>query len=141
MVDDVRRTQAALARQLTVPAWYDEGLAVAVTALVVGVSTTLNGRTPGGLLLFLGAASMMGWQVRRFREHNGMWVSGLRGGATVASTVAAAVAIIAAMAGATAAGQRGWWWLAVVIAVAGAAVYWLASKRWMVRYRRETGAS
>ena len=136
-VEDVRGVQQRLARAIAVPPGYDEALSAAVAALVVGAALANAGPRFLGVLLVLASAVVIGWQVRRFRSHNGVWVSSLRKGATVASTVFAAVVVFAAVIGASAAGSREHWWLVAVLAVVAAVLYWLASKWWMRSYHRD----
>ena len=140
LVNDVERAQRGVAQRIEVPAWYDAALAGAVAVLVVGAALTNRRPAILGVLLVLASAAVIGWQMRRFREHNGVWVSGFRAGSTVVATVAAMIVVIAAVIGASAAADRGAWWLVVVLAAVAAGLYWMASKWWMAQYRQERGA-
>lgn len=138
------QARSELARGLVVPRGYDLTLGAGVAALVavVAVSRVIGAWWATALLaavaLVFGAAGAL--QVRRFRELNGAWISGLRSGRTRVATALAVIAITAGFLGATVAAGAGRWLLVAVIAVASGLAYGAASRWWMHIYRSEHGA-
>ena len=144
MLEDAERERAAFATNMRVPAGYDATVAVALGAIVVAtaigfasdavVANVLSIAVP---LLFLVA---VGWQMRRFREMNGVWLSGWRRGSTLRATLVAVGIYTVGVVGAVVAGDAGDWWLVGLIAAVVGVGYLLASRWWMRLYRAEYGA-
>jgi len=128
-----------------VPRGYDVTAGTAAGLNVAAVGLVLGGepvwRFAVGIALFVVAMTALGWSVRRFRDANGAWVSGLRRGRTLpTSLVGAAAQLILGFVAAMAAVAVGWWWLGLVLAPVQLAVFVIVSRRWMTVYREEHGA-
>nr|MCW2728844.1 hypothetical protein [Aeromicrobium sp.] len=141
-IDEARR---AFAGSLVVPRGYDltagtaTGLNVAAVGLVFAGGPTW--RAILGVALLVVAMAALGWSVRRFRDANGAWVSGLRRGRTMRVTlVGAAIQAVLGFAAALAAVAAGWWWLGLLLAPVQLVAFVVTSRRWMTVYRAEHGA-
>lgn len=138
------KERSELARGLTVPRGYDLTLGAGVAALVTVVAVSRAIEAWWAALLLAAVALVFGvagaLQVRRFRELNGAWVSGLRSGRTRVATAVAVVAITAGFLGAIVAAGAGRWLLVAAIAAASGLAYGGASRWWMYIYRSEHGA-
>jgi len=145
MLEDAERARAALATRLELPRGYDATIAVGLAAVVaagaidVGTGDAVWGKVLVAVVLFAFAVAGSR-QVHRFRELNGVWISGLRRGATIPATLAALAIYVAAVFGAAAAADAGLWGVVALIAIGCGAGYWLASRWWMRLYCREHGA-
>lgn len=140
-IDEARREFAG---SLVVPKWYDltsgtaAGLNVAAVGLVFGGAPAW--RVIVGIALFVVSMAALGWSMRRFRDANGAWVSGLRKGRTFrTSAVGGGVQMLLGFAAAMAAVAAGWWWFGLILAPVQVIVFILVSRRWMTIYRDEHG--
>lgn len=143
---DLDMARSDFAGSLVVPRGYDTtaGAAAGVLVAAIGLMTSTGSsmRTAIGSLLAVTAFAALGWSVQRFKMLNGAWVSGWRSGDTTPLTVAGAVLTMALMAIAlVAATTRDWWWVGLVLAPVQMIAFIVVSRRWMVIYRREHGAT
>ncbi len=143
-VKQADQAAAGLAGELVVPRGYDAAMAAALAVVIV--MGAVNSRYQTGLTLVLfgiSIAALFGaaaWAIRRFKEVNGVWVSGFRRGTTVPASIGAGLAYLLGLSAAMGAAAEGWWWLVGLIALAAAAGYVAASRWWMRLYRREKGS-
>jgi hypothetical protein len=113
------------------------GLAVAVQIATAGVGLAERtavgvGLMVAGLVVF---AAVAGWFLHRFRQLNGVRVSGLAGRVVLGTGITSSVAYVVAMTGATWAASSSQWALVGVAAVAGGAGWVLGASQWWAAYR------
>ncbi|MEI2701590.1 MAG: hypothetical protein V9E83_04210 [Baekduia sp.] len=130
-----------LATELTLPRGYDEtigaGLACVVAAGAIQGAVDKPWTTvllALALVVFIAATAR---QVHRFRELNGVWISGLRPGATHRATLLGMLVYAGTVACAMLAADRGWWPLVAALAIAAGVGYIAVSRWWMRLYREE----
>ena len=145
VLHEAERDRAALVADLKVPRGYDAAMAGALSSLIVASAIDMASDAAWAKGLFavaiIGLFATASRQVHRFRQLNGVWVSGMRRGATVPAMVASLAIYVAAVIGAMGAGAERLWWLVVLIAVAAGGGFILASRWWMRLYRGEQGAT
>lgn len=141
VADGARREFAG---SLQVPRGYDLTAGIGAGLFVAAEGLIWHGgsawRQLVGAAMFLLGAAALGWSVRRFRDLNGAWVSGLRAGATrrvamIGGAVQAGLMVAAIVAVAAA----GWWWFSFVLAPIGVVSFIVGSRWWMTVYRTEHG--
>lgn len=142
-LDEARRDFAG---SLVVPRGYDtiagaaSGLLVAAIGLITSTGSSM--RTTVGSLLAVTAFAALGWSVQRFKMLNGAWVSGWRSGDTTSLAAAgAAVTMVLMVIAMVASSTTDRWWVGLALAPLQMVAFIVVSRRWMVIYRREHGAT
>lgn len=137
---------AGLAQELKTPRGYDEAIGACVAVVVAALAIMWELETAWSLVMFSAAIAVTGIvgyrQVRRFRDQNGVWITGWRGGGETRWSIAMyVVGVEVAAVGAIVAATQRLWWLVGLASVAAGAVFVLTSRDWMRRYRKEQGAA
>ena len=139
-VDEAR---SQVVRDIVCPPGFEAVAATAAGLNVAGVGLLLGGTVAMqviGLVFVLVGAAAVGWSARRFRDANGVWVSGYRRGGTRPTTmVFGAVQVLAISATAAAALALGWWWVGIALAPLLMVAFVVVNRRWMRLYRAEVG--
>jgi membrane protein implicated in regulation of membrane protease activity len=141
VLDDAERSRSDLVGEMTLPpryhAWIGSAVAVQSAATAVGLAVD----EPWGIAVVLAGARAFGLvagvQVRRFRQRNGVWVSGFVSRAVLGTAGLASLGYTAGVVSAVFAAFAGLWWLAGLCAVGGGVAYALAGRRWWRKYRQD----
>ncbi len=141
VLDDAERSRTTMVGELALPPhyhlWIGSAVAVQIATAAVGVAVM----EPWALVLLLGGALafglVAGLQIKRFRQLNGVWVSGFVSRAVLGSAVTASLGYAAGLASALTAAFAGLWWLVGLCAVGGGVAYALAGRRWWRRYTQD----
>jgi hypothetical protein len=138
-LEQARLAQGRMAANLRLPGWFygSIGVTIAVQILTIAIGVVIDSAQAhlvlvAGPVLFVATAAI---QLTRFRNLNGVWVSGLLSQVVLGSATTASAAYAAGLTGALWAGFAGYWWLSVVCAMAGGAGYIVGGVRWMRLYR------
>lgn len=141
MLQQAEQERAALAHALRVPRCYDATIGVTLALFVIANALTFAEDSVLSGVLFVAAFLVFvgngWWQVRRFRRLNGVWLSGMRKGATIPASVAALLIYFGAWLGSAAAARAEAWWLVALLAVVAGVGFVLTSRWWMRLYRKE----
>jgi hypothetical protein len=139
-VEDTRRETA---RDVECPPGYEAAAATSAGLNVAGVGMLLSDPVPlqvVGLVLVLAGAAGVGASIRRFRDVNGMWVSGYGPGpGRSTALVFAAVQVLVLTATIVATVALGWWWVGLVLALPLMAVFVAVNRRWLRVFRAANG--
>lgn len=140
-----QRAQSALTAEVESPPGWDAAYGalfalVLLAAAILGASGDHLAGKIASPLISITAAALAGLLARRWRTHNGVWISGYHEGPARRVTWALVVVIGALWAAAFFAGRADAWWLVALIAIAGAASGFFATRRWMAVYRADQGS-
>jgi hypothetical protein len=133
---DAEASRTGLARGIVTPSWFFTSLAAAIA---VQIATTAAGVAEGrpwvlvaGLVVF---ALVAGVQLARFRRRNGVWLGGFASRVVLGTGTRASLASVVALGAAIWAAYGEHPWLVALWSLAGGAVYALAGREWLRRYR------
>ncbi|WP_168218588.1 hypothetical protein [Nocardioides eburneiflavus] len=116
--------------------------AVAVQIATAGVGLAEQTTVGAGLMVagLLVLAAVAGWFLHRFRQLNGVRVSGLTGRVVLGTGATSSLSYVVALAGSTWAASASQWALVGVAAVAGGAGWALGASQWWAAYRGDPAA-
>ena len=141
VLDDAERSRADLVGEMLLPPHYHLWIGAAVAVQSAATAFGLVMDEPWGIVLILAGALAFGMvagaQVQRFKQRNGVWVSGFVSRAVLGTAVTASLGYAAGLASAVAAAFAGLWWLVVLCAIGGGVAYALAGRRWWRKYRQD----
>ena len=143
-LNDAEASRAALARGIKTPSWFFTSIGAAIAAQI---ATTAVGLADPSLWTLAALAAgiavlvaVAGVQLARFRQLNGIWLSGLLSRVVLGTETLASVAYAVAAAGAIVAAFYAQWWLVITWSIIGGAAYALSGRRWLRAYRAEPAA-
>lgn len=141
VLDDAEQSRSHLVDEMVLPrhyhAWIGGAVAFQIATTAIGLALD---ESWSPFLILAGAlvfGMVAGAQVQRFRQQNGVWVSGFVSRAVLGTAVTASLGYAAGLASAVAAAFADLWWLAVLCGVGGGVAYALAGRRWWRRYRQD----
>jgi hypothetical protein len=141
VLDDAERSRSVLVGEMELPPHYHLWIGSAVAVQSAATAIGLVADAPWGIVLILAGALAFGMvagaQVQRFRQRNGVWVSGFVSRAVLGTAATASLGYAAGLATAVAAAFAGLWWLVGLCAAGGGIAYALAGRRWWRRYRQD----
>ena len=142
-VDEAEAAALRWAGSLRLPSGFSTSLGVAVAVQILTCAWAIAADDGHGLVamgagvvLFIGVAAL---QVHRFREANGVWLSGLGSRVVLGTAGTASAAYILGLGGALWAFFAGAAWLAAVCAGLGGTGYAWSGIRWWRRYQGAPG--
>lgn len=136
--------RAGLVDDVRLPPGYHLAIGASVALQIGSLAWWLGDPRRWSLAAMAAGAALLlvvvGWQVRRFRATNGVWIDGFVHKAALGTTVTASLCYMAGLGLATWAALAGTWWAVPPIAGLAGVGYAAAGGQWLRRYRSQPEA-